>query len=130
MTEDKNYRKIIKEYFTNLSNGNYEELIKLFSEDCVVYSPLYGKRDVKSFYRELIDDSDEDSKVELVESFVNVENLTGAGNFKYSWILKNGKSDSFEGVDLFKFQEDGKIIQVKIIYDTSGVRSDFEEMKK
>ena len=124
------FKEVIKKYFENLSKGNYKKLINLFSERAIVYSPLYGKKEATGFYKELIEDSNESSKVELIESFVNKDILTGAGNFKYSWTLKNGKNCSFEGVDLFKFNKDGKIVQVKIIYDTSCIRNDFEKMKK
>lgn len=53
-----------------------------------------------------------------------------SGYFEYSWVLKNKKKSSFEGVDLFEFNEKGKIKQIKIIYDTYGTRENFEEMKE
>ncbi len=121
-------QEIIKKYFESLSNGDYKSLINLFEDEAVVFSPLYGKRLAKGFYKELIEDSDENSKVDLITGFV--KDNKGAGHFKYSWILKNKKKSSFEGVDLFEFNEKGKIKQIKIIYDTYEIRENFEEMKK
>ncbi len=119
----------IKKYFEYLSEGNYESLMDLFDSEAIVFSPLYGKRLAKEFYKELIEDSSEDSSVELVHAFVDDEAKKGAGNFEYSWTLKDGTKSSFEGVDLFEFNEEGKIKQIKIIYDTYGTREGFEKMK-
>ncbi len=119
--------EIIKKYFENLSNGNYGALMNLFGDESIVFSPLYGKKPAKEFYKELIEDSDKNSEVKLITAFVN-ENK-GAGHFEYSWILKNGKKSSFQGVDLFKFDDEEKIVEVKIIYDTYGTRENFEKMK-
>ena len=63
MTNDKESKvdEIIKKYFESLSKGDYETLMDLFKDGAIVFSPLYGKKLAKDFYRELIDDSDEDS---------------------------------------------------------------------
>ena len=118
--------EIIKKYFESLSNGDYKSLIQLFDSEAIVFSPLYGKRLAKDFYKELIEDSDENSKVDLITAFV--KGSKGAGHFEYSWILKNKKKSSFEGVDLFEFNEEGKIKQIKIIYDTFRTRENFNKM--
>ncbi|MFH1585782.1 MAG: nuclear transport factor 2 family protein [archaeon] len=120
----------IKSYFENLSNGDYDKLIELFDSEAIVFSPLYGKKLAKEFYKELLEDSGEGSKVELFQAFVEDGSGKGAGNFKYSWILKDGSGSSFEGVDLFEFNDKGKITQVKIIYDTYGTREGFNKMKE
>ena len=122
-----NNKEKISKYFENLSNGNYSDLMKLFEEGAIVFSPLYGKRLAKEFYKELIGDSNSSSTVDLIHAFI--EGNKGAGNFKYSWTLKNGSKSSFEGVDLFEFSNEGKIKQIKIIYDTFGTRNNFVKMK-
>jgi len=122
-------KESIKKYFESLSNGDYEKLMKLFDSDSVVFSPLYGKISAKDFYRQLIDDSEENSSVVLLHAFVDEKTKKGAGNFRYDWTLKNGSNSSFEGVDLFEFNKDRKIKQVKIIYDTFGIREGFYKMK-
>jgi len=121
-------KKTIINYFKNLENGNYNSLMKLFDNQAIVLSPLYGKRDAKSFYKELIEDSLK-SKIRVVQIFVNENALSGAGNFIYEWVIKSGAKSSFEGVDLFEFNKEGKIKQVRIIYDTKGTRESFERMK-
>ncbi len=121
-------QETIKKYFENLSNGNYESLIELFDNEAIVFSPLYGKRSAKEFYKELIEDSDESSEVKLLVTFSDGDK--GAGHFEYSWVLKNGDKSSFQGVDLFKFNDQGKIVEIRIIYDTYGTRENFEKMKE
>ena len=120
--------EIIKKYFENLSNGDYESLIQLFDSEAVVFSPLYGKLLAREFYKKLIGDSNKDSKVDLITAFV--KDNKGAGHFEYAWILKNGKKSFFQGVDLFEFDKKGKIKQIKIIYDTYGTRENFNKMKE
>ena len=122
-------KEIINKYFEYLSKGDYSNLIKLFDSKAVVFSPLYGKKLAKDFYKELIEDSDNSSNVELIKAFTDNSERKGAGNFRYSWTLKDGTESFFEGVDLFEFNSDGKIKQVKIIYDTYGTREGFEKMK-
>ncbi len=123
-------KRLIKEYFENLSKGNYEKLMELFDGEAVVFSPLYGKKLAKDFYKELLEDSGKESKVELIQAFVSADNNKGAGNFRYEWTLKDSAKSSFEGVDLFEFNEDKKITQVKIIYDTFGTREGFNKLKE
>jgi len=126
----KEIKEIIKKYFECLSNGDYENLMNLFDSKAMVNSPLYGKVNAKEFYKQLIADSNENSEVILLHAFVDESAKKGAGNFKYDWTLKDGNASSFEGVDVFEFNDDGKIKQVKIIYDTFGTREGFDKMKE
>jgi len=122
--------KTIKEYLRGLEIGSADEIIKLFSPDAVVHSPLYGDVKAKKFYQELFKDTSK-SKITLMNIFVSQNNpQIAAGHFRYDWILKDGTSTSFECVDIFRFDENGKIKELTIIYDTSKIRTSFEEMKK
>jgi len=113
-----------------LEIGSADEIIKLFSPDAVVHSPLYGDVKAKKFYQELFKDTSK-SKITLMNIFVSQNNpQIAAGHFRYVWILKDGTSTSFECVDIFRFDENGKIKELTIIYDTSKIRTSFEEMKK
>jgi len=122
--------KAIKEYLRGLEIGSADEIIKLFSPDAIVHSPLYGDVKAKKFYQELFKDTSK-SKITLMNIFVSQNNpQIAAGHFRYDWILKDGTSTSFECVDIFRFDENGKIKELTIIYDTSKIRTSFEEMKK
>jgi len=122
--------KTIKEYLKGLEVGSYEDIIKLFSSDAIVHSPLYGEIKAKKFYQDLFKDTSK-SKITLMNIFVSHNKLqTAAGHFHYDWILKDGTQTSFECVDVFRFDEDGKIEELTIMYDTSKIRTSFEDMKK
>lgn len=121
--------KIMKEYLKRLEIGSAEEIIKLFSPDAIVHSPLYGEINAKKFYQELLKDTSK-SKIALMNIFVSKSNTRiAAVHFRYDWILRNGTPASFECVDIFRFAKDGKIKELTIIYDTSKTRTSFENMK-
>ena len=67
----------------------------------------------------------------IINIFVSINNpRTAAAHFRYHWILKNGTPVSFECVDVFQFDDNGKIRELTIIYDTSKIRAFFDEMKR
>lgn len=121
--------KTIKAYLKALEKGGYENMIKLFTKNAVVFSPLYGKIKAIDFYRELFKDTSK-SKITLLNIFKSDNKCVGAGHFLYDWLLKDGTPTSFECVDVFQFTDDGRIKQLTIIYDTSKVRPSFEKMKE
>lgn len=122
--------KTIKKYLKGLEVGSAEEIIKLFSPDAVVHSPLYGEISANEFYQDLFKDTSK-SKITLINIFESQKNTQiAAGHFRYDWILKDGTPTSFECVDIFRFAKDGKIKELTIIYDTSKIRTSFQDMKK
>src|SRR3989338_189143 len=122
--------KTIKEYLKGLEVGSADKIIKLFSHDAIVHSPLYGEIQAKKFYQDLFKDTSK-SKITLINIFVSQSNPNvAAGHFRYDWILKDGTPNSFECVDVFRFDEDGNIKELTIIYDTSKIRTAHEAMKK
>ncbi len=122
--------KTIKSYLNRLEVGSAEEIIKLFSPDSIVHSPLYGETQAKKFYQDLFKDTSK-SKITLMNILISQSNPNiAAGHFRYDWILKDGTPTSFECVDIFRFDKDGKIKELTIIYDTSKIRPAHEKMKK
>ncbi len=121
--------KIIKKYLSALETGSYEKIIKLFAKNALIFSPLYGKIKAETFYKELMKDTSK-SQIKLLNVFKSNKKAVWAGHFLYEWKLKNGKETSFECVDIFVFDEKGKIKQLTIIYDTAKTRTSFEKMKK
>lgn len=120
--------KIIREYLAGLEEGNYSKLLNLFSEDATIHSPLSGSTKASKFYRDLLNDTKK-SEIELINIFTKKKDeKIGAGHFIYNWVLKDGTEVSFECVDIFQFSENGKIEELKIIYDTYGPRQKYERM--
>jgi ketosteroid isomerase-like protein len=123
-----NYKNIIKLYLQALEAGSYENVTKLFNEDSVVYSPLYGKMLASDFYRDLFKDTAE-SKITLLDIFHNEDFSAAAIHFKYHWKLVSGEDVPFEVVDVIKFTDNGLIKEIKIIYDTAATKSGFDRLK-
>lgn len=121
--------KIIKKYLHALEIGSYEHIISLFAKNAIIFSPLYGKIKAETFYEELMKDTSK-SRIKLLHIFKSNKKAVWAGYFRYEWKLKNGKETSFECVDVFMFDKQQKIKQLKIIYDTTTIRREFQEMKK
>jgi hypothetical protein len=69
------------------------------------------------------------STIEMKRIFVDEEQEDLAIWFRYDWGLDNGERVVFEGVDVFELNEDGKIKELTIIYDTIHTRPMVEEMK-
>lgn len=120
------HEKVLTQYIQALEKGDYPHIMTLFTQDAVIISPLYGKVRASHFYEELLKDTRK-STITVFHVFINKN--AGAIHFQYEWILNNGTQTSFECVDIIKFSEDGKISQLTIIYDTSGIRKEFEKMK-
>ncbi|MFZ7101494.1 MAG: nuclear transport factor 2 family protein [Peptococcaceae bacterium] len=123
-------KQIIEKYLAGLQAGNYEEIIKLFSAEAQVHSPLYGKVKAGKFYTDLFNDTSK-STITLRNILLNQDNPSvGAGHFRYDWIMKDGTPTSFECVDIFNIDQSGKIEKLTIIYDTaSTTRQAFANLK-
>lgn len=119
---------IILQYLDALEKADLDRLLALFSENAMVNSPLYGMVPASNFYKELFADTTQ-SKLQLIDIFVQSSKPTAAVNFLYQWTLAHGEVSHFDCVDIFEFDKEGKIKSVKIIYDTARTRPVFEELK-
>lgn len=113
-------------YLDYLAKADYEKLMSLFSSDAKVISPLYGVQKASDFYQKLFEDTNESILV-LQDSFINQEKKTASINFVYTWKMANGEETYFDCVDVFQFNDDYKIKQLKIIYDTAATRPLFNK---
>lgn len=124
-----NFQGLIKEYLNGLESGNAGKLLSIFEENAIVLSPLYGKLSAKQFYSDLFKDTTQ-SKITLLNTLQSNENEnTCAGHFRYDWTMKDGSLVTFECVDVFKVTAKNKIEQLTIIYDTFGIRDNFNKLK-
>lgn len=118
-----NTREIIETYFHSIETSDIETIVRLFAAGAVVHSPLYGDQPFENFFINLFDETS-GSAITLLDLFENANNpLIAAAHFKYEWALKNGNTVNFEGVDIFRFNDDGQIQDMTIIYDTSQART-------
>ena len=124
-------KKLCKEYLKALNDGNLNNVLNLFTTDGVVISPLYGEMSANKFYTDLFNDTNR-SDTRLLNIFIsNMDDTSVALHFQYKWTLKSEKIVEFECVDVFEITEDEKQFKkLKIIYDTTPIRDDFNESKK
>jgi hypothetical protein len=124
------FNDVIYSYFKGLETGNLSMILHVFAGNAMIHSPLYGDVPAAEFYAKLFADTRR-SDITLLNVFDSTENnYTTAVHFKYHWILSDGTPTHFECVDVFKFDETGKIADMTIIYDTAKLRPAFEALSK
>lgn len=119
------YREVMRRYLEALGKGDYLALMELFAPQASVRSPLYGNRPAPAFYRDLLRDT-RASELTAHTFFAEAEKKSGALYFTYEWTMANGARVSFDCVDVFTFNDSGKILTLHILYDTRQTRSFWE----
>jgi ketosteroid isomerase-like protein len=121
--------EIARNYIDLLEKGDIRGVISLFSSTGIVHSPIYGKKSAKEFYNDLAEDTSE-SKLTINGIFEEPGSNRVALYFNYTWTLKNGEVVNFDVVDIIVFDDDGKISELRIIYDTVQSRGMVNSLKK
>jgi SnoaL-like domain len=121
-------KNIIQQYLDDLRAGDAEKIVRLFSDDAIVHSPLYGDVLAKYFFRRFFKDTIQ-SEITLLNIFSSLDDTeVYAAYFRFRWILKNGAVTSFECMNIFQFNGQAKIKDMSIIYDTDIARQGFESL--
>ena len=122
-------KEIALKYLDYLDKGAIDKIIKLFNENGVVDSPIYGMVKADEFYHLLNNDT---SNSELHLKGIFEENATNklALYFGYKWTLKNKEEVEFDVVDIIEFDSLNRINRLKIIYDTVLARALVNKLKK
>lgn len=116
-TKSSAHINIAKNYIDLLEKGDIAGVILLFSDSGKVHSPIYGEKTAKNFYTDLAEDTTE-SKLIINGIFEEPSSSRVALYFNYEWTLKSGKIVDFDVVDIIVFDAEGKISELRIIYDT------------
>lgn len=121
--------QLIQTYLRGLEEGDASGIISLFSSDGVVHSPLYGQQAAGDFYHKLFQDTRQ-SAITLLHIFQETQQAdVAAAHFRYDWLMKDGTPCSFECVDVFYLDPEGKIREMHIIYDTQATRTAFAKLQ-
>lgn len=113
----------IRQYFACLTASDIQGILALFEPDGIVNSPFLGTILATEFFKKLTEASSA-SKLTVFDVLMGENGDSAAGHFEYDWTLKNGDKIIFQGVDYFKFSENGKFSSMSIFYDTHPVRED------
>lgn len=119
-------KNTMQAYLEALETGDLNSLTDLFATEATVRSPLYGEQPAPVFFRQLLADTDH-SVITPLRLFYEEAERSGAAHFLYEWILNDGRHVAFEVVDLFRFDDAGKIEELRIIYDTAETRAALEK---
>ena len=122
-------KEIAIKYLDYLDKGDIENITKLFNENGVVDSPIYGIVKADEFYNKLNNDTS-NSELLLKGIFENNDSNKLALYFGYKWTLKNKEGVEFDVVDIIEFDSFYMINKLKIIYDTVLARALVKHLKK
>ena len=110
-------KEIALKYLDYLDKADTEKIIKLFNENGVVDSPIYGLMKADEFFHKLHNDTS-NSELHLKGIFEDNDSNKLALYFGYTWTLKNKAEVEFDVVDIIEFDSLNMIDKLKIIYDT------------
>ncbi len=122
-------KEIAQLYIDLLAQANTTELVKLFSKNGFVDSPIYGEMEASTFYP-LLNSDTANSELKLKGIFEDNDTNTLAIYFNFKWTIKNNEIVTFDVVDIIEFDEEHKIQHLKIIYDTVQSRVLINELRK
>ncbi len=119
---------LVEVYLRALSTADADLAVSLFTDDGMVYSPLYGPLPATDFYPLLFADTSEANLT--LSSVMSGEDRSGRPTlsfwFHFDWRLPSGAAAPFDVVDVVTLAPDGRITDLHIVYDTVDVRPVFE----
>ncbi|USD20279.1 nuclear transport factor 2 family protein [Microbulbifer variabilis] len=126
----KETEQLCYQYLSALERGDLDTLLSLFSENALVYSPIFGNCSVESFYSYIFQSiSDRAMKLNNILSGVLKTNQV-ALHLSYTRSVEGRGPATIDVVDLFDLTEDfSTFMAVTIIYDTAPIHGDFTSCK-
>ena len=113
--------EIVHSYFELLTASDIDSIVALFAADGFVESPVLGKMPAGDFYQTL-DDASSQNVLTVHRVMSSADDRVHAAHFTYDWTLTKGGQLEFDGIDLFEFNDEDKLVSMKIFYDTHPTR--------
>lgn len=118
----KTLESIIRIYVQALRDNDYQTMVSLFSKDAKVFSFFVGEKSPLDFFQNLFENSHR-TKVEIRNIFFDADNKKTVAAYIYLEAVWNRQlTIQFEAVDIFEFDQENKIKNLKIILDTYPIR--------
>ncbi len=111
-----------EKYLKALEKGELQDILGLFAPDGQVISPVYGRLKADTFYTKLLGDTKR-SELQLHHSICDKEANKLALYFTYRWTLKDDSLLIFDVADILVLDDDKKIKELTIIYDSRETSS-------
>lgn len=115
----------IEHYFmsTHVADNKVEAMVACFAKDSVCHNPaegsaIYGQDELRRFFQSMADLFQE---ITLTATFISVNGNEVAAKWTGQGISKSGKSATFEGIDVFEVNEDGKIQTMKAYWNPAAI---------
>lgn len=117
-------------YFGGLNHERYDDVVALFTEDAELIAPgtapVRGAEDLNRYFRAALrpypEHRDEPTRTILADRTATVEiTFTGA--------LASGERMEFDAVDVFDFDDAGRILRLSSWYDSHAVRRRLKEIR-
>jgi hypothetical protein len=125
MTQRADIEATLNAYFSNMNAENYDQVATLFTADARLKAPgtdwVQGIEAVEGYYRAALGPyprhRDEPTRTIIADSVATVE-------IHFAGALASGIPLEFDAVDVFDFDEAGKITHLTSWYDSHAVRSE------
>lgn len=118
----KTLESIIRIYGQALKDNDYPTMINLFSKDAKVFSFFVGEKSPLDFFQNLFENSHR-TKVEIRNILFDANDKKIVAAYIYLEAVWNRQlTIPFEAVDIFEFDQENKIKNLKIILDTYPIR--------
>ncbi|VWC79408.1 polyketide cyclase [Burkholderia lata] len=117
------YTRQVDTYLKALERGDVAAICALFTPDARIFSPFLGWMQPTPFFEKVVSASGQ-SRITAIDICVSATGAPRAtGYFVYDWGLKDGSAVQFECVDVFEFDDSGRVERMVIVYDTHPVRA-------
>ncbi|ASO17703.1 ketosteroid isomerase-like protein [Actinoalloteichus hoggarensis] len=121
-TAEEQARRTIDRYLRLLADGDVTGVLELFTDDGVVRSPMNGMIPAREFYPELAATTAR-SVITPIDVYLSVDDpRCAAVRFRYDWRLPDDTATAFDCVDVLTLADDGRIAELRIVYDTHPLR--------
>ncbi len=105
-------------YLDAFNAGDLNAILALFAPDALIYSPTQPQpKKPQEFYPGLLERS-KGTRFTLKATFTGDQPHQAAVLFDYHKKLPDGGTKTFDCVDIFSFNNEGKVIEMHIIFDT------------
>ncbi|QYO65143.1 nuclear transport factor 2 family protein [Leptolyngbya sp. 7M] len=121
---------VVQQYFAaSRSSNQAEAMVACFAVDSVTYDPaerpgLRGHQELQQFFQGVLSLFE---TVGLQADFISINGNEAAVKWTGYGVGRNGKSVTFEGIDLFQFNSAGKIQTMRAYWDPAAMLAKLQE---
>ncbi|MEK8024111.1 MAG: nuclear transport factor 2 family protein [Candidatus Hydrogenedentota bacterium] len=120
---------VLKNYYAALRSLDLKAAVKTFAPDAVQHCPVgdpprVGQDAIREFFQGVLNHFD---AIAVKEEFFYCLENEAAAKWTCDGTAVNGRHISFEGIDLFRINDDGKITEIKAYWDPMKMLAAFAE---